>query len=158
MSDKISTFLWFNNNAEEAINLYVSLFKNSKILYLSRYPEGGAMPKGTLFTATILLEGRKYNFINGGPHYKLNPSVSLFVSCETQEEIDLYWSKLSEGGQELMCGWLTDAFGLSWQIIPEKLGDYIGNSNPAKAQNAMQAMFKMKKLNIAELQKACDEA
>ena len=149
---KITPFLWFNDNAEEAMNFYVSIFKNSKILNVSRYGEGGPAPAGMVMTASFQLEGQEYMVLNGGPHFKFTEAISLFVSCENQEEVDDLWTKLTaDGGEESQCGWLKDKFGLSWQIIPKALGEALGNPDPAKAQRAMQAMLQMKKIDIQKL-------
>jgi len=154
---KITTFLWFDQQAEEAMNLYMSLFKNSKVLSVSRYPEGGPMPAGTLMTATFQLDGQEFMALNGGPEFKFTEAVSLFVTCETQAEVDHFWDHLSEGGEKSRCGWLKDRFGLSWQIVPTALGELMGDPNPRKAQNVMQAMLQMDKLDIAALQAAHDQ-
>ncbi len=154
---KITTFLWFDQQAEEAMNLYVSLFKNSKVLSVSRYPEGGPMPAGTLMTATFQLDGQEFMALNGGPEFKFTEAVSLFVTCETQAEVDHFWDHLSEGGEKSRCGWLKDRFGLSWQIVPTALGELMGDPNPRKAQNVMEAMLQMDKLDIAALQAAHDQ-
>ena len=152
---KITPFLWFNDNAEEAMNLYVSIFNNSKILSLNRYGEGAPVPAGTVMTATFQLEGQEFMALNGGPHFKFTEAISLFVNCETQEEVDTLWAKLTaDGGEESQCGWLKDKFGLSWQIIPSALGECLGDPDPAKAQRAMQAMLQMKKLDIQKLKDA----
>ncbi len=152
---KITTFLWFNDNAEEAMNLYTSIFKNSKILSVNRYPEGGPVHPGEVMTATFQLEGQEFMALNGGPHFKFSEAISLFVSCETQAEVDDLWAKLTaEGGEEGQCGWLKDKFGLSWQIIPSVLGEALGNPDPDKAQRAMQTMLQMKKIDIQKLQDA----
>ena len=154
---KITTFLWFDQQAAEAMDLYVSLFKNSKVLSVSRYPEGGPMPAGTLMTATFQLDGQEFMALNGGPEFKFTEAVSLFVTCETQAEVDHFWDHLSEGGEKSRCGWLKDRFGLSWQIVPTALGELMGDPNPRKAQNVMQAMLQMDKLDIAALQAAHDQ-
>lgn len=154
---KITPFLWFDGNAEEAMNLYTSIFPRSKVKDVSRYGEGGPGPKGSLMSATFELEGQEFMALNGGPHYKFSPAVSFFVKCETQREIDEYWEKLSAGGETLQCGWLKDRFGLTWQIIPTILGDLLQDKDPKKAQGAMKAMLQMIKLDIAALQKAHDE-
>ena len=152
---KITTFLWFNDNAEAAMNLYTSIFKNSKILNVNRYPEGGPGHPGEVMTATFQLEGQEFMALNGGPHFKFNEAISLFVSCDSQAEVDDLWAKLTaDGGEESQCGWLKDKFGLSWQIIPTALGEALGDPDPAKAQRAMQAMLQMKKIDIEELQRA----
>ena len=137
---KITTFLWFDSNAEEAMNFYVSIFKNSKILKVARYGDAGPGPKGTLMVGTFQLEGQEFQALNGGPHYKFTPAISLFVSCETQQEVDTLWEKLLEGGREDQCGWLTDRFGLSWQIIPTLLPKLLSDKDPKKSSKVMKAM------------------
>jgi predicted 3-demethylubiquinone-9 3-methyltransferase (glyoxalase superfamily) len=149
---KITPFLWFDGNAEEATNFYLSIFKNSKMLSVMPGPGGKAM--GTTFE----LEGQTFHTLNGGPQYKFTPAISLFVSCETQEEVDDYWAKLtSGGGKPNRCGWLIDKFGLSWQIIPTALGRLLGDKDRVKAGRVMQAMLKMEKLDIKGLQQAYDQ-
>jgi predicted 3-demethylubiquinone-9 3-methyltransferase (glyoxalase superfamily) len=154
---KIVPFLWFNDNAEEAMNLYVSIFKNSKVLNVTRYGDAGPGPKGTVMSATFQLEGQDFYALNGGPHYKFTPAISLFVNCNTQEEVDDLWAKLSDGQYE-QCGWLQDKFGLSWQIIPTILGKMLGDQDPKKSQSVMKAMMQMKKIDIKGLQEAYDQA
>ena len=154
---KIVPFLWFNDNAEEAMNLYVSVFKNSKVLNVTRYGDAGPGPKGTVMSAKFQLEGQDFYALNGGPHYQFTPAISLFVSCNTQEEVDDLWQKLSDGKYE-QCGWLQDKFGLSWQIIPAILGEMLGDKDPKKSQSVMQAMMQMKKIDIQGLQDAYDQA
>ena len=154
---KIVPFLWFNDNAEEAMNLYVSIFKNSRVLNVTRYGDAGPGPKGSVMSATFQLEGQDFYALNGGPHYKFTPAISLFVSCKTQEEVDDLWEKLSDGKYE-QCGWLQDKFGLSWQIIPTILGEMLGDQDPKKSQSVMQAMMQMKKIDIKGLQEAYDRA
>jgi predicted 3-demethylubiquinone-9 3-methyltransferase (glyoxalase superfamily) len=151
---KITPFLWFDNQAEEAMNFYTSIFKNSKPGKIARYGEAGPESKGKVLTAAFQLEGQEFVALNGGPKYKFTPAISFFVSCETQEEIDYYWDKLSDGGQIQQCGWLTDKYGVSWQIVPRILPELLTSKDPAKAQRAMQAMLQMKKLDIAALRKA----
>jgi predicted 3-demethylubiquinone-9 3-methyltransferase (glyoxalase superfamily) len=151
---KITPFLWFNDNAEEAMNFYVSIFKNSKVGSVSRYGEGGPGPKGSVMSATFSLEGQEFMALNGGPHYKFTPAISLYVNCETQAEVDELWEKLSAGGRKDRCGWLQDKFGLSWQIIPSALPRLLGDKDPAKAQRAMQAMLRMDKIDIKKLEDA----
>ncbi len=155
---KITPFLWFDNQAEEAMNFYVSLFKNSKILSVSRYGEGGPGPAGTVMTATFQLDGQEFMALNGGPYFKFTEAISLFVNCETQEEVDVLWEKLLEGGAEQQCGWLKDRYGLSWQIVPAALGEMLGDPDPKKAQSVMQAMLQMTKIDIAALRRAYDAA
>jgi len=154
---KITPFLWFDNNAEEALDFYTSIFKNSKIVNTNRYGKVGPGPEGTLMTATFQLEGQEFMVLNGGPIFKFTEAISLFVKCETQEEVDEFWEKLTAGGgQESQCGWLKDKFGLSWQIIPTTLGKLLGDKDPAKAGRVMQAMLQMKKIDIKKLQEAYD--
>lgn len=153
---KITPFLWFNNNAEEAMNHYTSIFKNSKIVSVSRYGDAGPGPKGTVMTGTFEIEGQQFYVLNGGPHFKFTEAISLFVNCETQDEVDELWTKLSEGGEESRCGWLKDKFGLSWQIVPAILGKLLNSPDKEKSKRAMQAMMQMGKLDIAALQKAFD--
>jgi predicted 3-demethylubiquinone-9 3-methyltransferase (glyoxalase superfamily) len=156
---KITPFLWFDNNAEEAINFYTSIFKNAKVVSKSYWAEGGPVPKGTLMTATVQLEGQEFMVLNAGPVFKFTEAISFFVKCETQEEVDQYWTKLtSGGGQESQCGWLKDKYGLSWQIIPNALGELMGDKDAKKANNVMQAMLKMKKIDIKKLKEAYDRA
>src|SRR5215510_8675385 len=135
---RITPFLWFDNNAEEAINCYISIFKNSKILNMSRYGDAGPGPKGTLMGATFQLEGQRFMALNGGPKFKFTEAISLFVNCETQKEVDELWEKLSAGGEKSRCGWLKDKYGLSWQIIPTALGKMLGDPDPKKSGRVMQ--------------------
>ncbi len=151
---KITPFLWFNDNAEEAINFYISLFKDSKITNISRYGESSPLPAGTIMTASFQLDGQEFTALNGGPYFKFNEAVSFVVDCETQEEVDYFWNNLSAGGEEGQCGWLKDKFGLSWQIVPRALGVLAGDPDPAKAQRVIKAMLLMKKLDVALLQRA----
>lgn len=149
---KITPFLWFDTQAEEAMNFYVSLFKNSKVNNVSRGPEGKA------FTVSFELDGQGFMGLNAGPHHKFNEAISLYVDCKDQAEVDYFWSKLvADGGEESMCGWLKDKYGLSWQIIPRQLGELMGDPDPEKSQRVMQAMLKMQKIIVADLQKAHDE-
>jgi predicted 3-demethylubiquinone-9 3-methyltransferase (glyoxalase superfamily) len=154
---KITPFLWFNDQAEEAMNFYASIFKNAKKGSVSRYGEGGPGPKGSVMSVTFQLEGQDFMALNGGPHFSFTPAISMFVNCETQEEVDHYWEKLSAGGSQERCGWLKDKFGLSWQIIPSVLGKLLSDKNPAKARSVMQAMLQMQKLDIAGLQQAYEQ-
>ncbi len=151
---KITPFLWFNDNVEEAMNFYISIFRDSKIISINRYGEGGRGPAGTVMTATFQLEGQEFMVLNGGPEFEFTEAISFFVNCETQEEVDELWEKLSEGGEESQCGWLKDKFGLSWQIIPSALGEMLNHPDPVKARRAMQAMLQMSKIDIARLQQA----
>lgn len=146
----ITPFLWFDNQAEEAMNFYTSVFEDAKILNTMPGPDGSVMG------GTFELNGQEFMVLNGGPMYQFTPAISLFVRCETQEEVDYYWEKLTEGGSEEPCGWLKDKFGLSWQIIPNTLGELLGDSDREKAGRALQAMLQMKKIDIAALQAAFD--
>lgn len=153
----ITPFLWFDDNAEEAVNFYVSIFPNSKITNLSRYGEGAPRPAGTLMTVGFELDGREWMALNGGQDFKFNEAISLYVSCKDQAEVDFYWEKLTEnGGEPGPCGWLKDKFGLSWQIVPMALGSLLGDPDPEKARRAMEAMLKMGKLDISALERARD--
>jgi predicted 3-demethylubiquinone-9 3-methyltransferase (glyoxalase superfamily) len=151
---KITPFLWFDNNAEEAINFYLSIFKNSKIVSMTRYGEAGPGPKGTVMAATFQLDGQEFFALNGGPQFKFSPAVSFFVKCETQQEIDELWEKLSAGGAKNRCGWLQDKYGLSWQIVPPVLGEMLSDNDPGKSQRVMKAMLEMDKIDIARLKQA----
>ena len=153
---KITTFLWFNNDAEEAANYYTSIFKNSKILDVSRYGDVGPGPKGSVMIVKFQLAGQEFVALNGGPQFKFTEAISLMVNCESQQEIDELWRKLTAGGQESQCGWLKDKFGLSWQIVPTELGKLMSAKDPAKANRVMQALLQMKKLDIAKLQQAAE--
>jgi predicted 3-demethylubiquinone-9 3-methyltransferase (glyoxalase superfamily) len=151
---KITTFLWFDGQAEEAANFYTSIFKNSKIGRILRYGDAGPGAKGSVMTVEFQLEGQEFIALNGGPAYQLTPAISLFVNCETQKEVDDLWTKLSAGGKEVQCGWLEDKFGLSWQIVPTILLQLLGDKDAAKSQRVMQAMMKMVKFDIAALERA----
>lgn len=152
---KITTFLWFDNNAEEAANFYVSVFKNSRILKTARYPEGSPGPQGAVMTVEFELDGQEFIALNGGPHFKFTEAISLVVHCKTQEEVDYYWEKLTaDGGQESQCGWLKDKYGLSWQITPDVLLNFWSERDSAKAQRVMQAMMGMKKIVIKDIEAA----
>ena len=155
---KITPFLWFDGKAEEAMNFYVSVFKNSKVVRVSRYGEAGPGPKGTVMSGTFELDGQQFYALNGGPQFTFTPAISLFVNCETQQEVDELWDKLSEGGKKERCGWLKDKYGLSWQIIPSALGKLLGDKDPAKANRVMMAMLQMDKIDIQRLQRAYDQA
>jgi predicted 3-demethylubiquinone-9 3-methyltransferase (glyoxalase superfamily) len=154
---KISPFLWFDTQAEEAANFYASIFKNSKIGKISRYREGAPGPKGSVMTVAFTLDGQEFTALNGGPLFKFTAAISFVVNCDTQEEVDHYWAKLLEGGEESRCGWLKDKYGLSWQIIPTILGKMLSDPDPQKAKRVMQAMLAMKKIDIAGLKKAYDQ-
>ena len=152
---KIKTFLWFDGQAEEAAEFYCSIFPNSKITAVSRYPEGGPREAGMVMTVSWVLDGEEFTGINGGPEFKFNESVSFAIECDTQEEIDYYWDKLlAGGGKPVQCGWLKDRYGLSWQIVPRALIDLITGSDTDKAKRAFGAMLEMKKLDIAKLERA----
>ncbi len=153
---KITPFLWYNNNAEEAMNFYTAIFPNSKIITVSRYGEAGPGPKGSVMSAIFELNGQEFYALNGGPLFTFTPAVSFFVRCETQEEVDYFWEKLSEGGTPSRCGWLTDKFGLSWQVIPSVLGSLLQSKDAEKSKRAMMAMLQMVKLDIKVLQQAYD--
>jgi predicted 3-demethylubiquinone-9 3-methyltransferase (glyoxalase superfamily) len=154
---KISPCLWFDTEAEEAAGFYTSVFKNSRILEVSRYGEAGPRP-GTVMTVTFELEGQEFVALNGGPDFKFNEAVSFQVDCATQEEVDEFWNTLSEGGEEGPCGWLKDRYGLSWQIIPTALTELLGDPDPDRSQRAMKAMLEMRKIDIAALERAVEQA
>jgi predicted 3-demethylubiquinone-9 3-methyltransferase (glyoxalase superfamily) len=151
---KIHPFLWFDNQAEEAMNFYVSIFKNSKIGKIVRYGDAGPGPKGSVMTATFELEGQQFTALNGGPHFKFTEATSFVVDCKSQEEVDELWEKLSAGGEPGHCAWLKDKFGLSWQIVPSVLVELLSNPDPAKSKRVMEAMMKMTKIDIAKLKQA----
>jgi predicted 3-demethylubiquinone-9 3-methyltransferase (glyoxalase superfamily) len=151
---KITPFLWFDDKAEEAMKFYVSVFKNSKIGGLTRYGEEGPGPKGTVMTTTFQLEGQEFIALNGGPLFKFTEAISFVVNCDTQEEVDYYWEKLSAGGEKSRCGWLKDKFGLSWQIVPTVLGELFQDKDPEKSQRVMHAMLQMDKMDIEDLRRA----
>ena len=153
---KISPFLWFDNQAEEAANFYASIFKNSEIRTVSRYGEGAPMPAGTALAVTFVLDGLEVQALNAGPQFPFTEAISLLVTAETQPEIDDLWEKLTTGGEGGPCGWLKDKYGLSWQIVPPILGELLGDPDPAKAGRVMQAMLRMGKLDIAALRAASD--
>lgn len=150
----ITPCLWFDRQAEEAARFYVSIFKNSRIGRISRYGEGGPMPKGTVLTVSFRLDGQEFLALNGGPVFKFTEAISLIVNCRTQKELDRMWDKLSEGGQEVECGWLKDKYGLSWQIVPTVLGRMIADPDPARSNRVMQAVLRMKKLDLKALKEA----
>jgi predicted 3-demethylubiquinone-9 3-methyltransferase (glyoxalase superfamily) len=155
---KITPFLWFDGNAEEAVNFYTSIFKDGKVSRFSRYGDAGPGPKGSVMTASFQILGQEFVALNGGPQFKFTPAISFLVNCESQQEVDELWEKLSQGGEKQQCGWLKDKYGLSWQIVPSILGKLMSDPNPAKAKNVMAAMLQMKKLDIEGLQKAYDAA
>lgn len=154
---KITPCLWFDNQAEEAMHFYTSIFKNSRIGEVTRYGDAGPRPKGTVMTATFQLDGQEFIALNGGPHFKFTEAISFFVNCETQQEVDELWEKLSEGGEEVQCGWLKDKFGLSWQIVPTILGKLMNDPDPEKANRVTQAMLQMKKIDIEGLKRAYEQ-
>jgi predicted 3-demethylubiquinone-9 3-methyltransferase (glyoxalase superfamily) len=154
---KITPFLWFDGNAEDAVNFYVSLFKNSKVISFARYGEAGPGPKGSVMTVKFQLEGQEFIALNGGPHFKFTEAISFVVNCETQQEVDEFWAKLSAGGQESQCGWLKDRYGLSWQIVPTVLPQMLQDDDPARAKRVMEAMLQMKKIDIPTLRRAYDQ-
>jgi predicted 3-demethylubiquinone-9 3-methyltransferase (glyoxalase superfamily) len=154
---KITPFLWFDGKAEEAMNFYVSVVKNSKVVSLSRYGEGSPGQKGTVMSATFELAGQRFIALNGGPQFTFSPAISFLINCETQEEVDQLWEKLSDGGKKERCGWLKDKYGLSWQIIPSALGQMLGDKDPAKSRRVMQAMLQMDKIDIRGLKEAYDQ-
>jgi predicted 3-demethylubiquinone-9 3-methyltransferase (glyoxalase superfamily) len=154
MSQKITPCLWFDTEGEEAASFYVSVFPNSRIVDVARYGEAGPRPEGTVMTVDFELDGQKFVALNGGPDFTFSEAVSFQVSCESQDEVDAFWSKLSESGEEGPCGWLNDRFGLSWQIVPTALPRLLGDPDREKAQRVMQAMLKMKKIEIGTLEEA----
>ncbi len=151
---KITPNLWFDHQAEEAANFYVSIFDDSKIVNVTRYGEAGPGPEGSVLTVTFLIEGQSFVALNGGPHFTFSPAISFLVDCETQEELDGLWEKLSIGGEIEQCGWLRDKYGVSWQIVPTVLREMLNDPDPEKSQRVMKAMLQMKKINIEDLQKA----
>jgi predicted 3-demethylubiquinone-9 3-methyltransferase (glyoxalase superfamily) len=151
---KITPFLWFDTQAEEAARFYTSIFKNSRIVQVARYGDAGPGPKGSVMTVLFELDGQPFIALNGGPHFKFNESVSFSIECNTQQEVDEYWNKLTAGGQESQCGWLKDKYGLSWQVNPKVLGQMLSDADPQKSKRAMEAMLQMKKIDIATLQRA----
>jgi len=153
---KITPFLWFDNNAEEAMNFYVSIFKNSRVLSVTRYGEAGPGPKGTVMTAAFQLDGQEFIALNGGPQFIFTEAISFSVDCKTQEEVDELWEKLSEGGEKSRCGWLKDKYGLSWQVNPTVLGEMLQDKDPEKSKRVMEAMLQMDKIDIKCLEQAYD--
>ena len=157
-SQKITPFLWFDGEAEEAANFYTSIFENSRIVDVTRYGEAGPGEKGSVMTVSFELEGQRFVGLNGGPNYKFTPAVSFYISCKTQEEVDYFWKRLLAGGGEPnACGWLTDKFGLSWQVIPDALIEYLQDEDRERAQRVMQAMMKMVKIDVKKIQEAYDQ-
>lgn len=156
MTQKITPFLWFDTQAEEAVNFYTAVFKNSKVVSIQRYGDSVPARKGSVMTATLEIEGQQFVALNAGPQFQFNPAISFFVNCKAQEEVDELWEKLLDGGKAMQCGWITDKFGITWQIVPEALGKLMSDPDPVKAQRVMQAMMKMVKLDIRGLQDAYD--
>lgn len=155
---KITPFLWFDNNAEEAVHFYLSIFRNSRIVNMSRWGDGGPVPKGSVMSVTFELNGQEFMALNGGPTFRFSPAISFFVKCETQKEVDEYWETLSAGGTKERCGWLKDKYGVSWQIIPNALGRFLQEKDPAKSKRVMNAMLQMDKIDIQGLQRAYEQA
>ena len=151
---KITPFLWFDGKAEDAMNFYMSIFPNSKILRITRYGEEGHGPKGTVMSGEFQLDGQEFFALNGGPQFTFSPAISFFVNCETQEEVDNFWDRLSEGGEKQICGWLKDKFGVSWQIIPRVLGEMLNDPDTEKSRRVMKAMLQMDKIDIELLKQA----
>jgi predicted 3-demethylubiquinone-9 3-methyltransferase (glyoxalase superfamily) len=154
---KITPFLWFDDKAEEAANFYVSIFKNSKIGSVTRYGDAGPGPKGTVMTVTFQLDGQEFVALNGGPQFTFTEAISFVVNCKTQEEVDEFWEKLSEGGEKSRCGWLKDKFDLSWQVVPTVLEEMYQDKDPEKTQRVMKAMLQMDKLDIKTLRQAYEQ-
>ena len=156
---KITPFLWYDNQAEEAANFYVSIFKNSRVLSVVRYGEAGPGPKGSVMTVEFELEGQKFVGLNGGPHFKFTEAVSFAINCEAQEEVDYFWEKLTaEGGAESQCGWLKDKYGLSWQVVPTAVIEMLKDKDPEKSERVMKAVFQMKKIDISKVKQAYEGA
>ena len=155
-TQKITPFLWFDHQAEEAATFYTSIFKNSKIETVTRYSDAGPGPKGSVMTIAFELDGQKFVALNGGPQYQFNPAISFVVNCDGQEEVDHYWETLTTGGKEIQCGWLVDKYGVSWQIVPKALIEMLRDKDPVRSQRVMKAMFQMKKIDIAGLKAAYD--
>ena len=151
---KITPFLWFDDNAEEAVDFYLSVFKDGKKLDVAHYGDAGPGPKGSVMTVSFLLDGQEFTALNGGPHFKFTEAISLVVTCRDQQEVDYYWESLSAGGEKSRCGWLKDKFGLSWQVVPAALSELYAKGDPAKAKRVMETMLKMTKLDIKTLQEA----
>ncbi len=153
-NQNITPCLWFSNNAEEAVNFYLSVFPESSIITISRYGKNAPLPEGTALTIIFILRGQKFMALNGGPAFTFNEAISLVIDCETQDEIDMYWEKLTEGGSENRCGWLKDKYGLSWQVVPKQLSALMSSNDKEKSARVMQAFMQMKKFDIAKLQEA----
>lgn len=157
IQQKITPFLWFDNQAEEAANLYVSIFENSRVTGINRYGEAGHGPAGTAMTVSFELEGQEFTALNGGPEFQFTEAISFFVNCESQAEVDELWEKLSAGGEQGPCGWLKDKYGVSWQIVPTVLGELLSDPDRVRSQRVMQAMLQMKKLDINALKRAYEQ-
>ena len=155
---KITPFLWFDDQAEEAMHHYVSIFKNSKVWGVTRYGDAGPGPKGSVMIASFEIEGQRFTALNGGPQFKFSEAISFVVNCETQEEVDELWDRLSEGGQTQQCGWLKDKFGLSWQIIPSALPELMSDPDPERSRRVTEVMLQMTKIDIAKLRQAYEGA
>ena len=158
MQQKITPNLWFDTEAEAAADFYISVFDNSRIVNVAHYNEAGPREAGTVMTVEFELDGHRFVGINGGPQFKFDEAVSFMISCETQDEVDYYWQRLSEGGEEGPCGWLKDRFGLSWQVVPTGMEELFSDPDPQRAERAMEAMLKMRKIDIAALRSAADGA
>jgi predicted 3-demethylubiquinone-9 3-methyltransferase (glyoxalase superfamily) len=156
MSQRITPNLWFDTQAEEAAAFYLSIFPNSRVVAVARYSEAGPGPAGSVMTVEFELDGMAFVAINGGPQFPFTPAVSLQINCADQDEVDRYWERLTDGGSEVQCGWLTDRYGVSWQVVPPGMAEILGDPDPARAQRAVQAMFGMKKLDLAALRAAAD--
>lgn len=157
ITQRVTPFLWFNDNAEEAMNFYTSIFDNSKVLSVTRYGKAGPGPAGSVMVASFQLDGQTFTALNGGPQFKFTEAISFVVNCTTQEEVDHYWNKLTEGGEESRCGWLKDKFGMSWQIVPTVLMELLQDKNAEKSARVMQAMMQMDKIDIKKLQEAYEQ-
>jgi len=153
-NQKIIPFFWFDNQAEESANFYIDIFKNSRINNISRYGEAGPGPKGSVMTVSFELEGQEFTALNGGPQFKFTEAISFYVKCKSQDEVDYFWERLTEGGEEQPCGWLKDRFGVSWQIVPTVLVDMLDDPDPEKSKRVTEAMLKMKKIDIKVLEEA----
>ncbi len=155
---KITPCLWFDTQAEEAAKFYTSVFKNSRIVEVSRYGDAGPRPAGTVLTVVFELDGQRITALNGGPQFTFDEAISFQVDCADQAEVDYFWERLTDGGEESMCGWVKDRFGLSWQVVPRRMLELLGDPDPGRAQRAMAAMMQMRKLDVSELERAADAA